>query len=131
MAWTRVKNQKGDLRCHTCPSWLRHWENGTNQIALMCGAYGCRNLDLSGAHVIKVSDFELVTYVVPICTRCIAWTGEFDVLWDLVPIGRSHACSSDVQKQALCSISEAAARGFRKTLDTYARVGAIEWHSNL
>jgi hypothetical protein len=94
MAWTRVKNRHGigHLRCRTCPSWLRHWENGTNQIALMCGAYGCRNVDLVGAHVIKVGAVDRASYIVPICTRCNTWTGELDVLWDLLPSDDNYNC---------------------------------------
>ena len=100
MAWTRVKNRNGTgaLRCRTCPSWLRHWENGTNQLAIMCGAYGCRNVDVIGAHVTKVGGLDRASYIVPICTRCSTWTGELEVFWDLLPSHDSYRCKLGFQR---------------------------------
>jgi len=133
MAWTRVKNRSdvGMLMCRTCPSWLRHWENGTNQFASMCGALGCRNVDVVGARVVKVGGPDRNSYIVPICGRCVEWNGEFDVLWDLLPWEKSFACrSSERSLGARIGDEPSGRRCERETAVTLASTVTCEFSSN-
>jgi len=93
---TRVKNRIGtsDQRCGTCPSWLRHWENGTGEKKHVCGTIGCNNSAEVGGHVIKVGGYDRATYIVPICFSCNVRSDEYDVIWTLHPTSVSYTCGA-------------------------------------
>lgn len=72
------------------PMVIRHgWIIGRNrqvQKKYTCGASGCSNNDLVGAHVQKVNSSDKSWYITPLCKACNQRTDEFDVFWDLVPV---------------------------------------------
>lgn len=89
MSWTKVKNVNGSGR-YSAPngysSWLEYWEDKTGKKVSICGASGCNNKDLVGAHVQKANSTDKSWYVTPLCRSCNGRTDEFDVYWDLVPV---------------------------------------------
>lgn len=89
MSWTKVKNVNGSGR-FTPPygysSWLEYWEVQTGRTASVCGAYGCSNEDLVGAHVQKSDSSDNKWYVTPLCRSCNNRTDEFEVYYELVPV---------------------------------------------
>lgn len=72
----------GQLRCYC----LDYWEKQTGTKKYTCGASGCSNSDLVGAHVQKVNSSDKSWYITPLCKACNQRTDEFDVFWDLVPV---------------------------------------------
>lgn len=86
---TRVKNVNGTDR-FSAPtgynSWLEYWEKQTGQRKSICGASGCSNGDLVGAHVQKANSTDKSFYITPLCRSCNQRTDEFDVVWELVPV---------------------------------------------
>jgi hypothetical protein len=65
---TRIKNKNGtaDKQCR-CGTWLKHWENFSNQRTEMCVVINCSNKKIDGAHVIKTESSDSNTYIVPLC----------------------------------------------------------------
>ncbi len=86
---TRIKNVVGSSRFPApsgYESWLDYWEKKTGIKKSICGASGCSNTVLVGAHVQKVNSADKSWYITPLCTKCNQRTDEFDVHWDLVPV---------------------------------------------
>ena len=89
MSWTKVKNVNGSGRFNPptgYSSWLEYWEDQTGKTASVCGAYGCSNKDLVGAHVQKADNSDNKWYVTPLCRSCNNRTDEFEVYFELVPV---------------------------------------------
>ena len=63
---------------------LSEKQTGTKKYT--CGASGCSNSDLVGAHVQKANSSDKSWYITPLCKACNQRTDEFDVFWDLVPV---------------------------------------------
>ena len=85
----KVKNVPGSSRFPApagYKSWLDYWEKKTNSTKTICGASGCSNKELVGAHVQKVNSTDQKWYITPICNKCNQRTDEFDVCWELVPV---------------------------------------------
>lgn len=88
---TKVKNVNGSSRFASPSgynSWLDYWED-KNGIAWRCSATDCHKRgrgDLVGAHVQRVSAFDLSWYIVPLCRGCNARTDEFTVDESLTPV---------------------------------------------
>lgn len=86
---TKVKNVLGSSR-FAAPdgysSWLDYWEKQTGTKKFTCGASGCSNSDLVGAHVQKANSSDKSWYITPLCKACNQRTDEFDVFWNLVPV---------------------------------------------
>jgi len=85
----KVKNVNGSSR-FSAPSgydsWLDYWEKTASDKKRTCGADGCSNTDLVGAHVQKVNNSDRDYYITPICRECNKRTDEFYVIWKLVPV---------------------------------------------
>lgn len=86
---TKVKNVLGSSR-YAAPlgysSWLEYWEKQTCIKKCICGASGCSNTDLVGAHVQKANSSDKKWYITPLCRRCNLKTDVFNVVWELVPV---------------------------------------------
>lgn len=86
---TKVKNVIGSSR-FSAPtgysSWLEYWEKQTGKSTTICGASGCSNKNLVGAHVIKANSTDKSYYITPLCSSCNQRDDEFDVFWQLVPV---------------------------------------------
>ncbi|MBA5601713.1 hypothetical protein ABRP72_14070 [Pectobacterium carotovorum] len=67
----------------SCGSWLKHWENITEQTSSFCGNSVCTHDAEVGAHVKKSGHTDNAHYIVPLCKECNkkSSTEEFD-LWD-------------------------------------------------
>lgn len=84
-----VKNVNGSSRWPApsgYSSWLDYWEKKSGKTVSICGASGCSNKDLVGAHVQKANSTDKKYYITPICHSCNQRTDEFNVVWDLIPV---------------------------------------------
>lgn len=84
-----VKNVNGSSRFQAprgYASWLDYWESMTGEKAYFCGATGCINTDLVGAHVQKAYSTDQHWYITPLCRSCNSRTDVFYVTTKLVPV---------------------------------------------
>ena len=77
----KVKNLHGtsDKTCDKCKSWLKHWENKTNDSTWFCMKKDCTNKATVGAHVIKCEGHDKKFYIVPLCHSCTKKKEEFEL----------------------------------------------------
>ena len=84
-----VKNVNGSGR-YSAPSgyssWLEYWEANAGREVTFCGAHGCLDTDLVGAHVQKAYSNDTTWYIVPLCRSCNQRTDTFEVVYPLVPV---------------------------------------------
>jgi hypothetical protein len=60
-----------------CGSWLEHWKKYSGQsLPNYCPDSTCVGKPEVGAHVQKDSSFDRSWYIVPLCTKCNAKTGQ-------------------------------------------------------
>ncbi|MBQ9510037.1 MAG: hypothetical protein IJR53_11550 [Bacteroidales bacterium] len=84
-----VKNVSGSSRFPAPKgyrSWLEYWEAVTGSAAFYCGASGCYQTDLVGAHVQKAYGPDHRWYITPLCRSCNGRSDTFYVTTELVPV---------------------------------------------
>lgn len=95
----RVKNINGtsDTTCK-CGSWLQHWENFSGETTTYCIAIDCLEKDLVGAHVQKANSLDDKWYIIPLCKKHNAHTGELNVSdnYKFVSANKSETCEKKV-----------------------------------
>jgi hypothetical protein len=72
-----VKNINGipEDSCN-CESWLDHWERFSDQSPTYCPVAECLNRLEVGAHVQKADSTDAGWYIIPLCEKHNARTGE-------------------------------------------------------
>jgi hypothetical protein len=97
----KIKNIKGTsvLTC-PCGSWLKHWENFSNQSINSCPVNDCSETDLVGAHVQEGGDStDDAWYICPLCSAHNKDPEELEVSpsCKLVPANKSDTCEKKQQ----------------------------------
>jgi hypothetical protein len=65
---TKVKIVSGTTsKSCSCGSWLEHWDNFSNEKAILCSAKLCLERQLVGTHVKKVYHADNAQYIIPLC----------------------------------------------------------------
>ena len=94
---TKVKNINGtsDNICK-CGSWLKHWENFSEQKAFLCSEKNCFKLAEVGAHVQKTG-YDMKWYIIPLCKEHNAASGELEVKANtiFVSANRNETCEKN------------------------------------
>jgi len=68
--WVKHKGGTAKRKCTRCTSWIKHWENHTNENRGQCSVFGCTNPAREGAHVITSKTPRKTEYIVPTCGSC-------------------------------------------------------------
>jgi hypothetical protein len=93
-----IKNIKGTTghNC-VCGSWLKHWENFSDQTSEYCQAEGCTEKDPLGAHAQKAYSKDEAWYIYPLCKTHNQHLGELDVsaFYKLVPANIQDGCAKN------------------------------------
>jgi len=92
----RVKNINGTSpRTCKCGSWLDHWKNYSGQsLPRLCPEKTCSNKPEVGAHVQKDSSTDRSWYIVPLCKKCNAKTGESLDLVDSIKLASANVAAT-------------------------------------
>jgi len=95
----RVKNLNGtSQRTCECGSWLKHWENFGEDIAIICSVVNCGGDAEVGGHVQKIGN-DNKWYIIPLCKSCNAKFGQelnIDNDTKLVSANVSKTCGKSV-----------------------------------
>jgi hypothetical protein len=87
-----VKNVNGTSEgtCK-CESWLDHWERFSGQSPTLCPVAECLNFLEVGAHVQKTGFTDTGWYIIPLCQKHNAKTGESLMVNDNVKMVSANA----------------------------------------
>ena len=73
----KVKVQNYDGGADNSEIWINRWEETMRRSAEICSNTACSCPDnLVGAHVVKCSETDGTTYIVPLCRSCNALSPE-------------------------------------------------------
>ena len=66
-----VQNQNGTAsRSCGCKSWIKHWEEFSKEVAILCSVKDCYDVAEHGAHVTRPKNESLrkYSYIIPMCS---------------------------------------------------------------